>query len=258
MTGDRRPKRRGEAQPSQARNNVGRATVGTGMQTADQQHLAWIARSFGRPDYLPLAAEDLRLLDDASDVVSKYPGTHLFKEGQEATAVFLIEEGEIDIYRTAFDRKRVVSRVGPGSVLGDIAMFGGGEYISSAQAVGRVRAFRFDRDRLLPELAKHPALCLRWLVAGLRQLEATQRRVIHLMHKTVLAQVADLLHEESKSGDDIELSQAAIATLLGASRQTVNESLATLKEIGAVETGYRRITVLDREAVARVAAEDRS
>ena len=78
------------------------------------------------------------------------------------------------------------------------------------------------------------------------------------MHKTVLAQVADLLHEESKSKSDVELSQAAIATLLGASRQTVNESLATLKEMGAVETGYRRITVRDRDVVARVAAEDRS
>ena len=226
------------------------------MQNADQQHLAWIARSFGRPDYLPLTADDLGLLGDVSEVVSKYPGTHLFKEGQEATAVFLVEGGEVDIYRTAFEKKRVVSRVGPGSVLGDIAMFGGGEYISSAQAVGRVRAFKFERDRLLPELARHPALCLRWLVAGLRQLELTQRRVIHLMHKTVLAQVADLLHEESTEQSDILLSQAALATLLGASRQTVNESLATLKTMGAVETGYRRITILDRPLLASVAADD--
>lgn len=228
------------------------------MQTADQQHLAWIARSFGRPDYLPLTADDLRLLTDVSEVISKYPGTHLFKEDQDASAVYLIEAGEVDIYRTAFEKKRVVSRVGPGSVLGDIAMFGGGSYISSAQAVGRVRAFKFDRERLLPELSRHPALCLRWLVAGLRQLELTQRRVIHLMHKTVLAQVADLLHEESKDKEDVELSQAAIATLLGASRQTVNESLATLKSMDAVETGYRRITVLNREVIAKVASEDQA
>lgn len=228
------------------------------MQPANEQHLAWIARSFGRPDYLPLVADDLRLLAEAGEVVSKFPGTHLFKEGQEATAVYLLEAGEVDIYRTASGTKRVVSRVGPGSVLGDIAVFGGGDYISAAQAVGRVRAFKFHRDRLLPELSKHPALCMRWLVAGLRQLEATQRRVIHLMHKTVLAQVADLLHEESSEHDEVELSQDAIATLLGASRQTVNEALGTLKQLGAVETGYRRITVLDRSVVAQVAAADQT
>jgi CRP-like cAMP-binding protein len=227
------------------------------MDVVDQQHLAWIARSFGRPDYLPLNENDVRLLVDVGEPMSKYPGTHLFKEGEEAASAYIIRSGEIDLYRSTNGKKRVVARVGPGSVLGDIAMFGGGTYVSSAQAVDRVRAFRLDRDRLLPRLASHPAICMRWLVAGLRQLEETQRRVLHLMHKTVLAQVADLLLEESKDGSAVALSQAAIATLLGASRQTVNESLARLKELGAVETGYRRIEVIDRQAMQAVAAEER-
>ena len=83
-------------------------------------------------------------------------------------------------------------------MLGDIAMFGDGDYVSSAKAVTGTRVFRFERSQLLPALASHPAVCLRWLVAGLRQLEGTQRRVIRLMHKTVLSQVADLLAEEGR------------------------------------------------------------
>ncbi len=222
---------------------------------ADQQHLAWLARSFGRPDYLPLAPADLEMVANVADPVSKYPGTHLFKEGEPATAAFLVERGEVDLYRSTDGHKRVVARVGPGAVLGDIAMFGGGTYISSARAVDRVAAVRFDRDQLMPELAKHPAICMRWLVAGLRQLEDTQRRVINLMHKTVLGQVASLLIDESGLRREVELSQASIATLLGASRQTVNESLSRLKELEAVDTGYRRITVLDREVLRQVASE---
>lgn len=225
------------------------------MDLADQQHLAWIARSFGRPDYLPLAPDDVEMLTKVGEPISKYPGTHLFKEGREANSAYLVQSGEIDLYRNADGKRRVVARVGPGSVLGDIAMFGGGTYISSAQAVGRVTAYRLDRDRLIPELANHPAVCMRWLVAGLRQLEETQRRVLHLMRKTVLAQVADLIFEESRDRGTVELSQASIATLLAVSRQTVNESLARLKELGAVETGYRSINVTDRRAVSEVAAE---
>jgi CRP/FNR family transcriptional regulator len=225
------------------------------MDLADQQHLAWIARSFGRPDYLPLTPDDVEMLTQVGEAVSKYPGTHLFKEGDEASSAYLVQSGEIDLYRTADGKRRVVARVGAGSVLGDIAMFGGGTYISSAQAVGRVKAYRLHRDRLIPELAHHPAVCMRWLVAGLRQLEETQRRVLHLMRKTVLAQVADLLLDETRHTDTVELSQAAIATLLAASRQTVNESIAQLKDLGAVETGYRHIRVIDRSTVAEVAAE---
>jgi CRP/FNR family transcriptional regulator len=131
-------------------------------------------------------------------------------------------------------------------------MFGGGPYISSAQAATRVRVFRLERERLLPELARHPAICLRWLVAGLRQLEETQRRVLRLMHKTVLGQVADLLGEEADGRGDVHLSQTTIATLLGVSRQSVNEALSRLRDQGAVETGYRHIRVLDSSKLERI------
>lgn len=225
--------------------------------SADQQHLAWLARSFGRPDYLPLARRDLELLADSGEVITRYPGTHLFREGDQATAAYLIQDGNVDLYRGKDDLKRVVARVGPGSVIGDIAMFSNTPYISSAKAVGPVTAFRFDRDRLLPRLSQHPAICLRWLVAGLRQLEETQRRVIHLMHKTVKAQVADLLLEEGDTRDEVHLSQAAMATLLGASRQSVNEALGELRDADAIATGYRVVKILDRDALATAADSDR-
>ena len=224
------------------------------MRSAEQQHLDWLARSFGRPDYAPLSPADVDLIRSVGEVVSKYPGTHLFKEGSAAEAAYLVESGEVEVYRGAGQGRRVVSRVGPGSVLGDIAMFGDTPYISSAKAVGPVRAFKFERRALLPELARHPAVCLRWLVAGLRQLEGTQRRVIRLMHKTVLAQVADLLVEEGERKSEVRLSQSTIANLLGVSRQSVNEALGRLREQGAVSTGYRTIRILDLDRLSSVAA----
>lgn len=222
-------------------------------RSADQQHLDWLARSFGRHDYAPLTVSDVDLIRNVGEVVAKYPGTHLFKEGAPADAAFLVESGEVEIYRGTGPSRRVVSRVGPGSVLGDIAMFGDSPYISSAQAVGHVKAFRFERVRLLPELARHPALCLRWLVAGLQQLEGTQRRVIRLMHKTVLSQVADLLVEEGERRPDVRLSQSTMAALLGVSRQSVNEALGRLRTQGLVETGYRRVRILDRAGLQAIA-----
>lgn len=234
--------------------SVGRLFNDVMTRMAEQQHLDWVARSFGRPDYAPLGPADVELIRSIGELVSKYPGTHLFKEGEPATAAFLIESGEVELYRGSGRNKRVVSRVGPGSVLGDIAMFQDTPYISSAQTVDPVRAFRFERSKLLPELARHPAVCLRWLVAGLRQLEGTQRRVIRLMHKTVLSQVADLLAEEASRRKDVTLSQSTIAALLGVSRQSVNEALGRLRDQDLVETGYRRIRVLDPQKLASIAA----
>ncbi len=224
-------------------------------QEVDGQHLAWLARCFGRPDYLPLTPDDLAALSNCAELIRRFPRTHLFRPGEPASSAYLIKEGQVDIYHGHPTDPQVVARVGPGSVIGDIAMFGDGVYKSSARAVGHVRAFRFERSALLHELAKHPAICLRWLVSGLNQLEQTQKRIIHLMRKSVLAQVADLLAEEAISSPVISLSQESIATLLGVSRQSVNESLAKLKDLRIVTTGYRLIKVLDLQALVVTAQE---
>jgi CRP-like cAMP-binding protein len=223
---------------------------------AQEQHLVWLARSFGRPDYLPLTPADLQTLERSGEIITKYPGTHLFREGDAAIAAYLIREGEVDLSRSSGARRDIIGRVGPGAVIGDIAMFSGQPYISSARAAGHVTAFRFDRDRLLPELARSPAITLRWLVASLTQLERTQRRVLNLMHKTVLAQVAGLLVNEANDRGEVALSQGTMATLLGASRQSVNEALSSLRRRGVVDTGYRLVRIVDGAALSRVAAED--
>ena len=223
------------------------------MDTAEYQHVAWLARSFGRTDYLPLAPADLDALADAGTYVDKYPGTHLFKEGEDSVAAYVIQRGDVELYRTRSSGPRVVGRVQPGAVIGDIAMFQGRPYISSARALGPVRAFRLQRSKLLPLLVKHPVIAMRWLVAGLTQLEATQQRVIRLMHRTVKEQVAEVLLDEVDGFGEVHLSQSSLADLLGASRQSVNEALGALKADGIIETGYRVIRALDQHRLAAIA-----
>jgi CRP-like cAMP-binding protein len=219
---------------------------------ADDQHLDWLARSFGRPEYVPLATSDLEVLIQSAELVSKYPGTHLFKEGDDATTAFLVESGEVEIYRGTDSSRRVVSRSGAGSLLGDVAMLRDRQHFASAQAVSRVRVFSLERHLVLPVLAEDPELTLRWLVGALSRMEETQRRVLHLIHKTVLSQVADLLVEESGGTGEVHLSQTTVATLLGVSRQSVNEALGRLKDQQIVETGYRHIRVVDGAKLAVV------
>ncbi len=222
------------------------------MDTAEYQHFAWLARSFGRTDYLPLTPADLDALAGAGSYVEKYPGTHLFKEGEEASRAYVVQQGDVELYRMRASGPRVVGRVRPGAVIGDIAMFQGHPYISSARAITRVRAYRLERAKLLPLLIEHPVIAMRWLVAGLSQLEATQQRVIRLMHRTVKEQVAEVLLDEADDFGEVHLSQSSLADLLGASRQSVNEALALFRTEGAIETGYRMIRVEDRAALASV------
>jgi CRP-like cAMP-binding protein len=220
----------------------------------DSQHFAWLARSFGRTDYLLLAPDDLAAIGQAATTVTKYPGTHLFRQGEASVAAYVIEQGTVELYRGDKAKPRVVGRAGSGAVIGDIAMFRGEPYVQSARAVDAVVVLRLARDRLIPLLLERPVIALRWLVAGLSQLERTQRRVVGLMHRAVIEQVAGLLVDEADERDEIHLSQADIAGLIGASRQAVNESISQLRSMGAVETGYRVVRVTDAAILAQAVA----
>ncbi|MGI9586330.1 MAG: Crp/Fnr family transcriptional regulator [Acidimicrobiia bacterium] len=216
------------------------------------QHAAWLARSLGRTDYLPMRPEDAVALAEAGSVVDKYKGTHLFRQGDPSEVCYIIEEGDVELYRTSTTGRSVVGRVGSGAVVGDIAMFQGQPYLSSARTIDSVRAIRLEKDVLVPLLLARPVLAMRWLVNGLAQLEATQQRLIRLMNRTVVEQVAGVLVDERDEYGEVALSQASIAELLGASRQSVNEALAQLRASGSIETGYRRITVVDEDALLRI------
>lgn len=224
------------------------------MTRALDQHAAWLAKSFGRTDDLPMRPDDARALSEAGTIIDKHRGTHLFKEGEPADACYLITSGEVDLYRTAASGRLMVGRLGPGSIVGDIAMFRHEPYLSSARARTNVRALCLQRTTLIPLLLTRPVLSMRWLVNGLTQLEATQRRLIRLMNRTVIEQVAGVLLDEQDAYGEIALSQAALAELLGASRQSVNEALGHLREIGAIDTGYRRIQIIDRESLEEMTA----
>lgn len=223
------------------------------MGDADQQHVDWLARASAWAGYEPLRQIDLEALDRVAERVSLAAGTPLFREGDQAVAIYVVEEGEVEISRGSGRRRRVVGRAGPGAILGDVAMFKETPHIADARVTHQVQARRFRRARLLPELAVNPGIMLRWMVAVIRRLEDSQRRVVGLMHKTVLAQVADLLLDESRRQPDVNLSQSTIAALLGVSRQSVNEALGLLRDEGVVATGYRRVTILDPTRLEEIA-----
>ncbi len=220
----------------------------------DHQHLSWLARSFGANDYLPLSTEDLQAISGAGEIVTYSAREHLFRQGEPSEAAFVVTSGTVELYRGWGVDERYVARLGPGAVVGDIALFCGEPYFSSAKAATEVVAVRFARARLMDELSEHPTICFRWLVSALNQLKDTQRRVIQMLQRTVKSQVADLLLQEADESGSVELSQAMMATLLGAGRQSVNQALRELVEEGSIDTGYRMVRVLDEDRL-RSAAE---
>ena len=64
-----------------------------------------------------------------------------------------------------------------------------------------------------------------------------------------------LLHAQDRAGDRIQLTQEALAGLLGVQRTTVNAVIQTLQSEGLITTGRGVINVADRAGLKRQACE---
>ena len=77
------------------------------------------------------------LLEERLQPVQFAPGEALFKAGQPAARMFLLESGRV---RLTTERGQVLATLGPGSTLGDQDLLSGSPHATGAEAVGSVSA----------------------------------------------------------------------------------------------------------------------
>jgi len=107
-----------------------------------------------------------------TDVVLR-AGEHLFRRGDPGDAFYVVSHGSLEAYRA--DRRgnrMVLERLGPGAVVGELALLDGGERSADIAAVTPSRLRRLDRrgfERLVHASPEVQDAISRTLVARLRR-----------------------------------------------------------------------------------------
>ncbi len=198
----------------------------------------------------------------ASGAVRSFPrGTVLFHEHDDSDSVVVLLEGRVKVYSLTRDGKEVVFAFRqPGDVLGELAAVDGRPRSAAVSALEDVTASFVPAAAFRSYLEGHPRVALllfEMLSARLR--DADRKRVEFAAYDTVgrvAARLAELSAEHGvPAGEGVEitlpLSQDELAGWTGSSREAVGKALHMLRDLGWVETGRRRVTVLDLEALRR-------
>jgi signal transduction histidine kinase len=140
--------------------------------------------------------EHLARLVEMGEIVDLAPGDRLIGEGEEADALYVILDGELEVTKRAGTAEIPLARVGPGSLQGEIAALEGGRRLASVRAVTEAEALRIPVDAIRELLNAGPDVALsviRTAVGRLRSMEATLREREKLAGLGTLA--AGLAHE---------------------------------------------------------------
>jgi len=195
-------------------------------------------------------------------------GEIVFEPAARPHSVYLLERGLVRIYRlSAMGAEATLGYVRPGEVFGELEAFSDRPRESFAQAVRPSRVWRIPRAELRRLLDTHPRIAFSVTTQIGTRFKRIESRVEGLVFRNLRSRVAHILLELAEdfgredNGElwiDLSLSQQDVATLVGATRQSVNACLRELRDAGLVAYRKRRFALLDPAALRRVAGAEAS
>jgi CRP/FNR family transcriptional regulator, cyclic AMP receptor protein len=209
-----------------------------------------------------LSDEDADALRSAG--VRRTYGAHvtLVHQDDEAGPVVVLLDGRAKIAVNEGGREAIFGVAGPGELIGELAAIEGSPRSTTVTTLESVDALVIPRSDFLGVLNRRPRIApaiLRVVARRLRYADAQRAQFATLDVAGRLAQrlleLSERFGNEQEHGIEIRLpfSQEELASWVGASREAVSKAFQLLRTLGIVETGRRRVTVLDLEALRRQA-----
>lgn len=186
-------------------------------------------------------------------------GDLLFQEGNSCERIFVVQEGQVKLYRTSSEgREQVLEVLGPGDTCacnpGACQWF----CSSTAEAVTPCKVWFLSRDQYVKMVQSHSSLShtLNRLFADRLSHFSSLIEEVSLkdVKKRLIKFLLDML-EENKSASNtlfIPFTREEIAQRIGSARETVARYLYQLKRKKLIDIKPRQIVVRDREALKKL------
>lgn len=193
-------------------------------------------------------------------------GEMIVSRGDEGSSIFLIEEGQVEVSVTSLNgRKSVLNHMGPGEILGEIAVLDGGERSADAMAMSPVTGVIVDRGTVRNFLKANPEACFALIEALCAKVRNASDMFETRAMITASARLAKcLLRLSGKWGEagpqgavriTQSVSQSELGEFAGIARENVNRTIQVWISEGLVRVEDGCITLLDPERL-EVLAED--
>lgn len=185
-------------------------------------------------------------------------GATILAQGEEGDSLVILLAGDARVCMMAANgREIVLDYVGPGAVLGEIALLDGEPRTASVNALGPGKVLRVRRSAFENFIERNPRLAIPMMRMMARRLRQTNDMIENdraFASGPRLARYLKRLTDGDKTKLRHDLSQSELGNFVGISREHVNRQLAAWADAGVIALEQGRIRVLDRQYLNEVAA----
>ncbi|WP_089340892.1 Crp/Fnr family transcriptional regulator [Burkholderia singularis] len=211
-------------------------------------------------------AASIDALCDAGHLRTWTSGELIFARNGPCDDIQVVLSGAIEMsWTNAAGTRAVAIYMWPNEVINFIPVIDGGGSMHDQRAHGLTTLFHISRDALFAQFEREPSLLRGVLDLICARSRALHRRIGRSALSGFRARLADQLlslaewHGQSAQRGielTIRLSQEDLASLLVASRQSVNKELRRLVRERVIDAQYSRLTILDIERLREISDGD--
>ncbi len=192
-------------------------------------------------------------------------GGFVFQQGQAAVALYVLTLGQARLTQITPEGHQTLLRfLGPGEMLGAIAVLGQEVYPATAEAVVDCQALAWEAETMTRLMERYPQLALNALYLLAVQIRELQERFQALTTERVERRVARaLVRLTQHAGQKVEggvlinlpLSRQDLAEMTGTTLYTVSRILSRWEDDGLVESGRERILIRRPHGLVAIAED---
>ncbi len=194
----------------------------------------------------------------AADVVTRRfkEGEVLFYQGDAGEVLYFIAFGQVRIFVQSESGQEVsVNVCGSGDFFGELAVIDERPRSATAVATQHTLVFVLSRERFLEHMRRSPRLALNFLEAMSTRVRYSTRTVGSLSLLDIPGRVARKLLDLAQTygepeGDGVRiglaLTQSDLASLVGATRESINKVLGSFRRQGLIRIEQGHFVILNR------------
>ena len=189
-------------------------------------------------------------------------GRVLFRQGETATShIEILLRGYVKVTTVEEGTESLLSIRGPGDMLGETATLTGDARTATVRASGPVVAVVITRADFRRFLDRYPDVAVIMAATMASRLRWANRRRSEFTAYSADIRLARLLVDLGTTyGEPVPegvrlgalLSQPELASMVGIAEATAQKAFSDLRRRGLIKTGYRRIIILDLEALRAI------
>jgi CRP/FNR family transcriptional regulator, cyclic AMP receptor protein len=205
------------------------------------------------PLFIGLADEDIDELMAVAKRRTFRSGEVIFHRDDPGTVLYVIKEGKVKISLISAEGQEISLVVfGKGECFGEFAILDGLPRSADAIALERVECFTLQRSEFHKAIAKNPKIAIQVMEVLSKRIRTTNQMVEDLIFLDVYGRVAKKLLELADAHGtrvndgiliEVRLTQQELASMVGASRESVNKVMGYFTEKNFISSDKHKITL---------------